>query len=30
VILAVLLYPFVGRIVAALDRFRLIPLMVVS
>ena len=25
IILAVLVYPFVGRIVAALDRFRLIP-----
>jgi rod shape-determining protein MreD len=30
VILAVLVYPFVGRTVAALDRFRLIPLMVVG
>jgi rod shape-determining protein MreD len=30
VILAVLLYPFIGRIVAALDRFRLIPLMDMS
>lgn len=29
-ILAVLLYPFVARIVAALDRFRLIPLKVVG
>jgi len=30
IILAVLLYPFVGRVVAALDRFRLMPLMVVG
>lgn len=29
-ILAVLLYPFVGRVVAALDRLRLTPLMVVG
>lgn len=29
-ILAVLLYPFVGRIVAALDRFRLIPFLDMS
>lgn len=30
VILAVLVYPFVGRIVAALDRFRLIPFLDMS
>jgi len=30
IILAVLVYPFMGRMVAALDRFRLIPLRVVG
>ncbi len=30
IILAVLVYPFVGRVVAALDRFRLIPFMDMS